>query len=78
MKKPRFTEQQITGGPCVLPMTVSCCPSRRLRAPARVQHHAQHAVDAEPGMSEAGVGWAHTPTPGTSAIGCTQLQDHST
>ena len=24
MKKPRFTEQQITGGPCVLPMTVSC------------------------------------------------------
>ena len=27
-----------------------------LRAPARVQHHAQDAVDAEPGMPEAGVG----------------------
>src|SRR5262249_28132287 len=27
----------------------------RLRAPARMQHHAQDAVDAEPGMPEAGV-----------------------
>jgi hypothetical protein len=30
--------------------------SPRLGAPARVQHHAQHAVDAEPGVPEAGVG----------------------
>ena len=30
--------------------------SPRLRAPARVQHHAQDAVDAEPGVPEAGVG----------------------
>src|SRR4029453_3792539 len=28
----------------------------RLRASVRVQHHAQDAVDAEPGMPEAGVG----------------------
>jgi hypothetical protein len=28
----------------------------RLRAPARVQHHAQDTVDAEPGVPEAGVG----------------------
>src|SRR6266566_6283285 len=32
--------------------------SPRLRAPARVQHHTQHAVDAEPGVPEAGVGVA--------------------
>jgi hypothetical protein len=30
--------------------------SPRLRAPARVPHHAQDAVDAEPAMLEAGVG----------------------
>jgi hypothetical protein len=29
--------------------------SPRLRAPARVRHHAQNAVDAEPGVPEAGV-----------------------
>src|SRR5262245_13067082 len=29
--------------------------SPRLRAPSRVQHHAQHAVDAEPRVPEAGV-----------------------
>jgi len=29
--------------------------SPRLRAPVRVQHHAQDAVDAEPGMPEVGV-----------------------
>jgi hypothetical protein len=28
----------------------------RLRAPARLQHHAQNAVDAEPEVPEAGVG----------------------
>jgi hypothetical protein len=27
----------------------------RLRTPSRVQHHAQDAIDAEPGVSEAGV-----------------------
>jgi hypothetical protein len=27
----------------------------RLRAPARVQHHAQHTVDAEPGVPRAAV-----------------------
>jgi hypothetical protein len=32
-----------------------------LRAPARVQHHAPDAVDAEPGVPEAGVGVAHFP-----------------
>src|SRR5437016_5206716 len=31
----------------------------RLGAPARVQHHAQDAVDAEPGMPETGVGVVH-------------------
>src|SRR4029453_15484725 len=35
--------------------------SPRLRAPARVQHHAQNAVDAEPGVPEAGVGVVHLP-----------------
>jgi hypothetical protein len=30
----------------------------RLGAPVRVEHHAQDAVDAEPGMPEAGVGVA--------------------
>jgi hypothetical protein len=29
--------------------------AQALRAPARVEHHAQHAVDTEPGMPEAGV-----------------------
>jgi hypothetical protein len=33
--------------------------SPRLRTPARVQHHAQDAVDAEPGVSEASVGVVH-------------------
>jgi hypothetical protein len=33
----------------------------RLRAPVRVQHHAQDAVDAEPGMPEASVGVVHFP-----------------
>jgi len=28
-------------------------------APVHVQHHSQHAVDAEPGVPEAGVGVAH-------------------
>jgi hypothetical protein len=32
----------------------------RLRAAARVQHHAQDAVDAEPGVPEAG-GWCPLP-----------------
>ena len=31
----------------------------RLRDPARMQHHAQDAVDAEPGVPEAGVGLVH-------------------
>src|SRR5947207_1345636 len=31
----------------------------RLRAPARGQHHAQDAVDAEPGVPETGVGVVH-------------------
>jgi hypothetical protein len=31
----------------------------RLRAPALVQHHAKQAMDAEPGMPEAGVGVVH-------------------
>jgi len=31
----------------------------RLRAPVRVQHHAQEAVDAEPGVPEASVGVVH-------------------
>ena len=31
----------------------------RLRAPARGEHHAQNAVDAEPGVPEAGVGVVH-------------------
>jgi hypothetical protein len=33
--------------------------SPRLRAPLRVKHHAQDAVDAEPGMPEASVGVVH-------------------
>ena len=33
----------------------------RLRAPARVQHHAQDAVDTEPRVPEAGVGVVHFP-----------------
>src|SRR4029453_5472973 len=33
--------------------------SPRLRAPPRVQHRAQDAVDAEPGVPEAGVGVDH-------------------
>src|SRR5712691_1805007 len=33
----------------------------RLRAPALVQHRAQDAVDAEPGMPEAAVGVVHFP-----------------
>ncbi len=32
MKKPRFTEQQITGGPCVLPMTVSCLSFAKIQS----------------------------------------------
>jgi hypothetical protein len=32
----------------------------RLRAPVRVQHHAQDAVDAEPGVPETGVVHAAT------------------
>ena len=32
----------------------------RLSTPARLQHHAQDAVDAEPGMSETGVGVARS------------------
>ena len=35
--------------------------SPRLRAPARLQHHAQDAIDAEPGVPEAGVRFAHRP-----------------
>jgi hypothetical protein len=36
----------------------------RLRAPAQVQRHAQDAVDAEPGVPEAGVGvWSHVAWP---------------
>src|SRR5262249_2446325 len=31
----------------------------RLRAPVLVEHHTQHAVDAEPGAPEAGVGGVH-------------------
>ena len=34
----------------------------RLRAPALVQHRAQDAVDAEPGMPEAGVDVVHLST----------------
>jgi hypothetical protein len=34
----------------------------RLRAPARVQHHAQDAVDAGPGVPEAGVGVVRFPS----------------
>jgi hypothetical protein len=33
-----------------------------LRAPARLQHPAQHAVDGEPGVPEAGVGVVHCPS----------------
>ena len=33
----------------------------RLRAPSLVQHRAQDAVDAEPGVPEAGVGVDHFP-----------------
>jgi len=33
----------------------------RLRTPARLQHHTQDAVDAEPGVPEAGVGVVHFP-----------------
>ncbi len=33
----------------------------RLRAPARLQHHAQNAADAEPGAPEAGVDVGHLP-----------------
>jgi len=33
-----------------------------LRVPSRVQHDARDAVDAEPGMREAGVGVAHVPS----------------
>src|SRR5690348_6912237 len=31
----------------------------RLRAPTRVQHHAQDAIEAKPGMPKAGVGVVH-------------------
>src|SRR5207245_10257991 len=33
----------------------------RLRAPVRMEHHTQNAVDAEPGMPETGVGVVHFP-----------------
>src|SRR5262249_50238673 len=42
-----------------------------LRGPARVEHHAQAAVDAEPGMPEAGVGVGYflfTPGGSTTAL----------
>jgi hypothetical protein len=41
---------QMTNIPRVRMPTSSCSCLPRLIAPARVQHHAQHAVDAEPGV----------------------------
>jgi hypothetical protein len=40
------------------PLELDPDPRPRLRAPARLQHHAQDAVDAEPGVPEAVVGQA--------------------
>ena len=37
--------------------------SPRLRAPARLQHHAQDALDAEPRVPEAGVRFVHRHLP---------------
>jgi hypothetical protein len=43
--------------------------SPRLRAPVRVQHHPQHAVDAQPRVPEVGVGVVHFPF-GPRVHGC--------
>ncbi len=45
----------------VLDAASSSSQRPRLRAPARLQHHAQDAVDAEPGVPETRVSVAHRP-----------------
>jgi hypothetical protein len=52
-------KEVVLEGRRVLDAAIQFAQRPRVPAPALVQHHAQDAVDAQPGMPEAGVGIAH-------------------